>query len=53
MDHMGALRPTTNTVVPDTATPAGPNIADNALLSYVVTLLNTEAPHTHYASLTM
>ena len=52
MDHVGAPRPTTTTVVPDTATPAGPNTADKALLSYVVILLNIEAPHTHYASQT-
>ena len=42
----------TNTVAPDTITLAGPNTADNAHSSYVVILLNTEAPHTHYASLT-
>ena len=40
MDHMGAPRPTTNTVAPDTTTPAGPNTADNALSSYVAILLN-------------
>ena len=51
MDHVGAPRPTTNTVAPDT-TPARPNTADNAPLSYAVILLNTEAPHTRYASLT-
>ena len=51
LDHVGAPRPTTNTVAPDTTTPVGPNTADNALSSYVVILLNTEAPHTHYTSL--
>ena len=52
MYHVGAPRPTTNTVAPDTTTPAGPNTADNALSSYVAILLNTEAPYTHYASQT-
>ena len=51
MDHVGAPRPTTNTVALDITTPAGPNTADNTLSSYVAILLNTEAPHTHYASL--
>ena len=45
-------RPSPMTVTPDTlsTSPAGPNTADNALSSYVAILLNTEAPHTHYAS---
>ena len=52
MDHVGAPRPTTNTVVPDTITPAGSNTADSALSSCVAISLNTGAPHTRYASLT-
>ena len=53
-DHGGAPQRVTTTIMPDIlkANLAGPNTADNALSSYVVIFLNTEAPRTHYASLT-
>ena len=51
-DHGGAPQHVMMTVTPDIlkTNPAGPNTAAKALLSYVVILLNIEAPHTHYAS---
>ena len=51
-DRVGASLHVTITVMLDTANPSEPNTADKAHLSYVAILLNTEAPHTHFASLT-